>query len=224
MRKFYILIVVLLILMQIFTACAPKPIDNTEELKEKDDKIEELEREIKDLEAEIIKLSSTNNLVTQTMDVILLIKRKDMKTLSQYVHPIKGIRFTPYFYVDTQQDKVFTAQEVSGLMHDSQVMRWGFYDGSGNPIDLTFSDYYDKFVYDKDFANPHVIGNNVAIGGGNTIDNIREAYPEGYFLEFHFSQFDPQFSGIDWESLRLVFEKHDNTWYLVGIIHGQWTI
>jgi UDP-N-acetyl-2-amino-2-deoxyglucuronate dehydrogenase len=30
--------------------------------------------------------------------------------------------------------------------------------------------------------------------------------------------------GMDWRSLRLVFEKKNDIWYLVGIIHDQWTI
>jgi (p)ppGpp synthase/HD superfamily hydrolase len=29
---------------------------------------------------------------------------------------------------------------------------------------------------------------------------------------------------MDWRSLRLVFEKKNDIWYLVGIIHDQWTI
>jgi (p)ppGpp synthase/HD superfamily hydrolase len=29
---------------------------------------------------------------------------------------------------------------------------------------------------------------------------------------------------MDWRSLRLVFEKKDDIWYIVGIIHDQWTI
>ena len=32
------------------------------------------------------------------------------------------------------------------------------------------------------------------------------------------------FDGMDWKSLRLVFQEKDNIWYLVGIIHDGWTI
>lgn len=35
---------------------------------------------------------------------------------------------------------------------------------------------------------------------------MAQVYPNGYFIEFHFSGFNPQFEGIDWESLKLVFE------------------
>ena len=186
------------------------------------EKIAELEQRIKDLESN--NSQSANNLITAAMNVMELIKDKDMNALSKYVHPTAGVRFTPYFHVNTQTDQVFTASQVAALMQDNQVLTWGAYDGSGEPIDLKFSDYYDKFIYDKDFINPEIIGNNVAVGSGNIEDNVTSSYPNGQFIEFHFSQFDPQYEGIDWESLRLVFEEYNNTWYLVGVIHGQWTI
>jgi hypothetical protein len=29
---------------------------------------------------------------------------------------------------------------------------------------------------------------------------------------------------MDWSSLWLVFQRDGATWYLVGIVHGSWTI
>jgi hypothetical protein len=43
-------------------------------------------------------------------------------------------------------------------------------------------------------------------------------------MEYHFSGFEAQYEGMDWESLRLVFIQEDSTWYLVGIVHDEWTI
>ncbi len=96
------------------------------------------------------------------MGVLDSIKNMDMNTLSTFVHPTNGVRFTPYEYVDGQNDKIFTAAEVLGLGVDNQIYNWGDYDGSGEPIDLDFNDYYNQFIYDEDFINPHIIGNNVA--------------------------------------------------------------
>jgi hypothetical protein len=89
---------------------------------------------------------------------------------------------------------------------------------------LNFNDYYKKFIYDKDFANPQIIGNNTAVSQGNSLSNIKEVYPEGYFVELHFKGFDQKYSGMDWESLKLVFQEENGEWYLVSIIHDQWTI
>ena len=223
MKKLSIYIGLSLVIVLSFSGCRPGATDNTDELKEKDDRILVLEERVEKLEEELadVPFDSLPYRAGKTMKII---KNKDMNALSQYVHPEKGLRFTPYPYVDIEKDQVFTAQEVANLMENETVMNWGAYDGSGEPIDLKFSDYYDRFVYDKDFINPQVIGNNTAIGQGNTTDNVKEAYPDGYFIEFHFSYFEPQYGGIDWENLKLVFEKHEGTWFLVGIIHGEWTI
>lgn len=163
-------------------------------------------------------------LIAVASDVLSLIKDQDFKSLAAYVHPEKGIRFSPYFYTALADDQVFTAEELSNLLQDTEIYYWGAFDGSGEPIELDFSDYYTLFVYDEDFINAEIIGNNVPLGSGNTYDNVFEAYPNGRFVEFHFPGFDPEFAGIDWRSLRLIFEEVNSRWYLVGITHGQWTI
>lgn len=109
-------------------------------------------------------------------------------------------------------------------MNSSDIYTWGSYDGSGEPIDLIFSDYYDRFVYNQDFANPHIVGNNQIVQTGNTINNIEEVYPNAQFVEFHFTGFDPQYTGMDWTSLRIVMEEYNSQLYIIGIIHDEWTI
>ena len=194
-----------------------------------------LEEKIEELEDELLEaldrptpapglLGPSSNLLATSLEVIELIKDKDMVALSDYVHFTKGLRFTPYFYIDTQKDQVFTASEVAVLDQNSDLFTWGEYDGIGDPIHLNFNDYYDLFIYDKDFMNPQMIGNNTSIGSGNTLDNMDDAYPNSHFIEFHFSGINPQYEGMDWGSLKLVFEESEGVWYLVGVVHGQWTI
>lgn len=185
-----------------------------------EDKISLLEDKIKELEEDV----QSSNLLSRSIEAINLIKEKNLDELSSYVHPDKGVRITPYPNVDVNEDQVFEAEDLPGLFEDSQTYTWGSYDGSGETIELNFSDYYDEFIYDADFADPELIGNNTIIGEGNTIENVEEAYPDGEFVEFYFSEIDPQYSGMDWRSLKLVFEEKDSVWYLVGIIHGEWTI
>lgn len=165
-----------------------------------------------------------NYVIQNALDVVGLLQSQDMSGLELYIHPEKGVRFTPYGHIDPANDRLFVDSLIPGLLLDTQTYLWGYYDGSGDPIELTFSDYFDQFVYDVDFANPNLIGNNVLIGSGNSQSNITEVYPDAVFVEFHFTGFDPQYSGIDWESLRLVFEEINDIWYLTGIIHDQWTI
>jgi hypothetical protein len=98
------------------------------------------------------------------------------------------------------------AAQIRGLLADPTVYHWGVYDGSGAPIDLPFAAYYERFVYDADFARPDVVGLDETIGQGNTLNNIAEVYPGAVTVEYHLAGFDPQYAGLDWRSMRLVFE------------------
>ncbi len=235
--KLKLIFVALLILATTVSGCGKATPANGKEdlkaqLKAKEDLIITLTAEKESLSAQVTSLqqqlqavqSGQSSLFSTALTVVELLKAKDMVALANHIHPVKGVRFTPYPYVDLQADLVFTSQQITNLLQSSQVYTWGSFDGTGDPIDLTFSDYYDRFVYDADYANAHLIGNNIEIGTGNAIHNIPQAYPNATFIEFHFTGFDPQYSGMDWRSLRLVFENQNNTWYLVGIVHGEWTI
>lgn len=155
---------------------------------------------------------------------IAALKDYDQEALSKMVHPEKGVRFTPYAYVEADKDIVLTAQQIKQAGSDDKKYIWGSYDGSGEPIELTFEEYYKKFVYDTDFANAKEIAYNETLGKGNSLDNSKEFYKDAFIVEYHFPGIDPQYQGLDWRSLRLVFEELEGSWYLVGIIHDQWTI
>jgi len=154
--------------------------------------------------------------------VIIALRDKDLAALGSYVHPQMGLRFSPYAAVkDT--DQVFAPDKVPGLFSDSTVYTWGGYFGTGEPIQLTFTDYYAKFIYDVDFASAPKMALNSRLGVGTTLDNAAEFYPGAMIVEYYFPGFDPAMDGMDWRSLRLVFIQSENTWYLAGIIHDQWT-
>lgn len=234
-KKTFITSMLILALSLILVACQTDANTGAQEelqhVKEKVDRLNdqynEIEEENKALKEQIEGMGQTNspiNVIDLSLDVMERIKDNDMSALSTYVHPSKGLRFTPYTTVDSQNGQVFTPQEVASLSGDNTVYNWGNYDGSGFPIELSFSDYYGEFVYDQDFLNPHMIGNGVTIATGNMIDNMDDAYPDGSFVEFYFTGFDPQYEGMDWVSLTLVFEDDNGDWKLVGIVHNQWTI
>jgi len=43
-------------------------------------------------------------------------------------------------------------------------------------------------------------------------------------VEFYRAPQDPQYGGMDWQSLRLVLLPDGDSWRLVGVIHDEWTI
>lgn len=156
--------------------------------------------------------------------VMQALSAKDMERLASYVHPVKGVRFTPYTYVDRERDLVFTQNEIRNFFNNQRRYLWGYYDGSGEEILLTPSEYYTKFVYSADFINAEQIGYNQVLGLGNMLENQFEVYENPIIVEYYFPGFDPVYEGMDWQSLRLVFEEYEDEWRLTGIIHNQWTI
>lgn len=224
-----------LLLLILFSSCTPvADKELKEELEAKNEIIASLEQENSKLENRVNELEQevgnnpkdpdSNNLLYTALKVVNLLKNKDMEGVSAYVHPSKGVRFTPYGTIDVDSDQVFIQNQVAELLSDSQSYTWGSYDGTGDPIDLNYNDYYNRFIYDVDFANPHMIGNNVAIGKGNSLNNITEAYSNGEFIEFHFTGYEAKYEGMDWKSLRLIFEEDNDVYYLIGIVHDEWTI
>jgi hypothetical protein len=155
--------------------------------------------------------------------VITALANRDMETVAEFVHPEMGVRLSPYTYVE-EGHLVFMPEELTALVDLDTVYNWGRYDGTGDPINLTFDEYYEEFIYSADFANPEQMAVDEEIGWSNTINNIYEFFPGSSYVEYHFSGFEEEFGGMDWESLRLVFVQDDGTWMLVGIVHDQWTI
>lgn len=170
-----------------------------------------------------VETSVEDTIMERSNTAITALKNFDLGALAALVHPTKGVRFSPYSYVADDQ-LVFTADGIMTLGDNQVIYTWGISDGSGKPIELSFRGYYEEFIYDVDFANAEQIAYNEALGMGNMIDNSRQFYPEANFVEYYFPGFDPNYEGMDWRSLRLVFEQEGETWYLVGVIHGEWTI
>ncbi len=157
------------------------------------------------------------------LEVMHALKTRDFATLSTHVHPFLGVRLTPYASV-RYQDIVLNKDEVADIANNTVVFRWGSFDGTGDPIQLTADQYYQTFIYDVDFFQPDSIGFNESIGYSNDINNIFEFYPEAEIYEYYFPGFNERYDGMDWRGLRIVLQEHVGVWYLVGIVHTEWTI
>ena len=154
--------------------------------------------------------------------VINALAEKDLETVAEFVNPEMGVRLSPYAFV-RESHQVFYPETLPGLVESDAVFVWGRYDGSGEPIELTFNEYYEEFVYSSDFANAEQTAVNERLGQGNTINNIPEFYPESSYVEYYIPGTEEN-NQMDWESLRLVFVQRNEIWFLVGIVHDQWTI
>lgn len=156
--------------------------------------------------------------------ILTALKAKDFFTLSSFINPKWGIRFSPYAYIDTASSQLLSPLQLVNFAKEKKVVIWGTYDGKEEDIKMNISDYFDRFVYDKDFQNAEKKSVNKFLGGGNSLNNLEEVYPKADFTEFYFSGFDPKYDGMDWRTLRLVFRAENNTPYLIAIVHDEWTI
>lgn len=167
-------------------------------------------------------LSADQGVIDLASQVAAALQERDMARLASYVNPQVGLRFSPYAAVK-DSDLRFSTEQLPGLLTDNTIYTWGAYYGTGEPIELTFDKYYGLFIYDEDFANAPQLALNHRLGVSTTLDNSAEYYQGAMIVEYYFPGFDPALEGMDWRSLRLVFMQENNTWYLAGIIHDQWT-
>nr|WP_317324198.1 hypothetical protein [uncultured Flavonifractor sp.] len=156
--------------------------------------------------------------------VLEALKAEDYAALAQLVHPEQGVTLTPYSTVDPACDNAMSQEQVRHLAQDEHIYTWGLFDGSGIPIRCTPAQYFQRYVFNADFTTAPQVGIDTVLISGNALENVAEAYPEGRFVEYHFPGIDPELKGFDWCSLKLIFEVWNNEWYLVGIVHGEWTI
>jgi hypothetical protein len=163
------------------------------------------------------------SLLPVSREILVLLKEKNYAALAKHVHPAQGVRFSPYAYVDIKKHCRFTAKQLSSI-NPAKKYTWGSFDGSGDPIHLNISEYFDRFVYNADFLDSAQISQNEFLGTGNSLNNLQEIYRGCDFTEFYFRGSDPKLEGMDWSAIRLVFKTEKGQPYLVAIVHDQWTI
>jgi hypothetical protein len=152
------------------------------------------------------------------------IQQGDWSTLASYVHPELGVTFTPYSTVEPDSDLTFNADQIKNLAQDQNSYTWGFEDGRGDPIQMTMLQYFQRYVYNYDYTQAPHIGIDRVITGGNALENLTDAYPGCRFVDFCFPSINPVNDGTDWSSLKLVLQPGEERWYLVAVVHGEWTI
>lgn len=166
---------------------------------------------------------ASQGIADQATAILKLLKAKDYPGLAAYVHPDKSLLFSPYAFI---QEKSAVTLPVADLTKPNRQKRyhWGAFDGSGEPIELTLDQYFDKFVYDADFINKGTRSVNKIQKQGNTINNMHKVFPGSEFVEYHIPGLNPEYRGMDWTTLRLVFTEQAGRTYLSAIIHDSWTI
>jgi len=143
--------------------------------------------------------------------------------LSEHIHPTKGLRFSPHTTVLPNSDIVISKEEMLNLNLSTNRM-WGYADGSGFEINMPFTEFINELMLKENFLNADTIKfNKRTEASSNSTDNLRDIYPNGQFIEY-FVNGTGEFASMNWGAIRLVFEMHNDEWYIVGIIRDQWSI
>lgn len=165
--------------------------------------------------------TARNIIEARSRNALSALRMPHMSRLSTYVHPTRGLRFSPYVSTDTS-DRVFSRNQMRYLGNSSRVYHWGSFDGTGDPIRLTWRGYYRRFVFDRNFAAAPMVNYNTAISRGNATNSLNSRFPGAIFVEYHFPGTDAM-NFMNWRSLWLIWQRSGATWYLSGIAHDEWT-
>ncbi len=143
--------------------------------------------------------------------------------IAPLIHPTRGVRFSMYGYVDPQSDKVFSrAQFIQYLKASKIKFTWGQQDGTGDLYITPLPSYLTSWVNGNKYKAVAPTLNEFQ-GYGNSLNNLTEVYTDNNFVEFYYSGSE-EYSSMDWEALRLVFENYKGKPYLIAIVNDQWTI
>jgi len=169
-----------------------------------------------------VEVSKDQALKQLNEEIIQVLKDKDYKKFTDFIHPEKGVRFSMYAFVNPKEDKNFSRSNFMKYQPTKTLFTWGTLDGSGDPYKATIDNYLTKWVYSKDFATGQVAFNEF-LGKGNSLNNLKEMYPKADFTENYIKGSETN-AEMDWKSLRLVFEEFQGKYYLVAVVNDQWTI
>lgn len=156
--------------------------------------------------------------------ILRLIKTENYDSLVLYFHPEKGVRFSPYAFIDTTEHLRFSSSEFTSALATGEVLHWGAFDGSNAPIDMDIPTYFKRFVYDADFLHAEETNLNRSVAKGNSLHNMLQVFPEASYTESYFSGFEEKYDGMDWRALSLVFEQVEGHYRLIAVVHDAWTI
>lgn len=139
------------------------------------------------------------------------------------IHPTLGVRFSMYAYVRQDKDKVFSREQFTQYLQQSKIrFTWGQLDGTGEMLVTPLPAYLQSWVGGSKFDNAKMSINEFK-ASGNSINNLKQVYPNAEFVEFYAKGSD-KYAGLDWQALRLVFDEYQGKRYLVAIINDRSTV
>ena len=169
-------------------------------------------------------VSTRNKVIAQTTVAARALYTKNGAQLAALVHPIKGVRFSLYGYVNVTHDKLFMPAQITQYFNTPIKFTWGEQDGSGTPIIIPMKQFISAEFADHDYEHAVEILYDTYKGQGNSLNNMAALYPNAHIVQFYFPGFNATYGGMDWRAIRVAVEEYQGQWYVVGLMSDKWTI
>lgn len=152
---------------------------------------------------------------------LVQLNKSNFEVLKPYVDT--SILFSPYTFLEKDELQRFSLDDLA----QKQLVeyRWGVYDGSGEPIDLSVKAYFEKFVFNFDYTANTVkttVYEGLIPSRGNELNNINQQFPNTKTVEFYHPP--TSYGDLDWNCLLLIIDSQQGKFKLRAIVHNQWTI
>lgn len=187
----------------------------------KTDKLVEKPQEIIIEEPEIqINMTNKEDVIKYTIKAL---KEKNIDNLIKVISK-DWIRFSPYSYIDVDTHITLKKEDLKQAFEwETQYVRWSE-DWTGEPILMTFKNYFKRYVYDIDFEKMAEKYYDQIFQRGNTINNIDDVYTWTSTVEYFVPGINPEYEWMDRKSLTLVLQQEENERKVRAIVHNEWTI
>ncbi|WP_194744485.1 hypothetical protein [Thermaurantiacus tibetensis] len=155
--------------------------------------------------------------------VLAALATRNGAALATHVHP-QGLRVSPSAFVDRETDVLLSPAEVARMFEDPRPRRWGFAEGSGDPIDLSAAAYVAQHVPAAEALAQRRVTLDGTAWQSNTFNNIAQVYPGARVVEYLVeADGDPELADFRRRAIRLVFREAEGAPRLVGLVADGWS-
>jgi len=253
MKKIYIMLSIIIIVVSISGCGAIGKITQTDEVTEKlseevgalsedvgslSEKIDTLSKRLEEekevggiiksddlIEKEVIVVPSAENIKDFTDQIIALIDRNDFVALKSMALE-EGVYFMPGEHTGLEAAVYIGEADWDEINTRTDQLVWGTEMGSGEEISLTPSVYFDTYISQYDFLNaPEYSAVELSESLKANI-NIVEDTIGNRMVTYHYPGFNELYEGMDYQTLILIlnYDAETGSYKLVGIINSFWTI
>jgi hypothetical protein len=160
-----------------------------------------------------------------SLSVIKSLANLAFDDLTAFESDKKDIIFSPYLTFNREEAACLSISSLLESYEKNATLYWGLQDGTGDPLNMTVTDYFKRYVNRGDYLSneTEMFVNEIKVMG-NSINSIPVVFPDAEFVSFYLPPNEGDAAEISWKTLVLVFERIDNVLKLKAVVNHEWTI